>query len=47
MKIKIQKASGVAILSKANLNVEIVNLAKDQNGQILKYFINLEQETFQ
>ena len=43
----ILKVSGVAILFKENLKVEIINSATDLNDQILKCIIQIEQQMFQ
>ena len=41
------KASGVAILFKANLEIEIVQTQKDKDGQILNCIIKFEDDTYQ
>ena len=41
------KASGVAILFKANLEIEIVQTQKDKYGQILNCIIKFEDDTYQ
>lgn len=43
----ISKASGVAILFRENSNTEITNSSRDQNRQLLKCSIQLEQDIFQ
>ena len=41
------KASGVTILFKANLEIEIVQTQKDKDGQILNCIIKFEDDTYQ
>ena len=41
------KASGVAILFTANLEIEIVQTQKDKDGQILNCIIKFEDDTYQ
>ena len=41
------KASGVAILFKTNLEIEIVQTQKDKDGQILNCIIKFEDDTYQ
>ena len=41
------KASGVAILFKENLEIEIIISEKDWNGQIIKCIIQIEKQIFQ
>ena len=41
------KASGVAILFKENLEIEIVQTQKDKDGQILNCIIKFEDDTYQ
>ena len=43
----ISNASGVAILFRENSNTEIINSSRDQNRQLLKCSIQLEQDIFQ
>ena len=43
----ITKASGVAILLKENLEIEVLNISKDKNGRILKCLFSTTQEILQ
>ena len=43
----ITKASGVAILLKENLDIDVLNTSKDKNGRILKRLLSTMQEILQ
>ena len=43
----ITKASGVAILLKENLGIDVLNISKDKNGRILKWLLSTTQEILQ
>ena len=43
----ITKASGVAILLKENLDIDVLNTSKDKNGRILKCLLSTMQEILQ
>ena len=43
----IPKASGVAILLRENLDIDIISSYRDQNGSILKTMLQFEEDIFQ